>query len=714
LGHNDQALSAFANIENAPQKSPYLENILFARGTMEMASDNSSEAIALFTQYAEKYPSADSAALAMYYIGQCHENSKNHLDAFRAYSKVKEHSPSRRLYFDATLASAEAALESDSIQIGMKILESLSKDERYFSRSGEIRLKSAEGYYLQGDIDKAIELYAAVTTQNPRTPVSAEAYYRLGMIYQNDKFDLPSAKEAFGKAQGEAPESEYRNLSLARSAQIAKLESYQSQLQKADSLRRIENMESLGKSDTLTQSHLPATGDSLNSVTADTASQNSTRVPVGPDSTNSNTPERAEISGPTPNDSLLAGRADTNSVLKAPRIDTTGFSKIPFAERFQRAFSEIAAGADSQGAIIKAADTSVVFKDSIPPAIGKPQNAPSPAVNKVNEDSVRHAIMESGIETRYLLAELYAYELNRPDSALQEYLLITKEYPSSIYAAKSLLAAARIEMGRDDTVSARAYLEQVIAGYPESPQASQAAEMLNTPFDNSNNAIGLYAAAESLAISGNNADSAVALFKYIATKFPDLAPKAAYAVAWVLDDIIGVEDSSAYYAYSNVARNYGQTDYGLAASQRLEAAVKPEKKRPSPRESEPANQIQQGETPDSTSELALGLPFAPSAKATGRFIYPEALLSRDLRGKVIFKIKLDVSGRVQEHEIIGPSGEFAIDSSATVALLLTEFDVSQLDLSQLDEYYQYSISFKRPNVTIFNDPYRDQQERGPR
>ena len=82
-----------------------------------------------------------------------------------------------------------------------------------------------------------------------------------------------------------------------------------------------------------------------------------------------------------------------------------------------------------------------------------------------------------------------------------------------------------------------------------------------------------------------------------------------------------------------------------------------------------------------------------------------------MKGEVIFKIKLDITGRVQDYQIIGPSGERSIDSVATAALLETEFDTSNLDFTQLDNFFRYSIPFERPDIDLFNDPYRERRER---
>jgi len=708
LGHNDQAFSAFSSIENAPKASPFLPDVIFTKGNMEIAAGNNAAAEALFDSFLERFSGHDSAARAMYNIGVCREKQKSYFGAYQAFSHVARYGPSRTLYFDALLASAASALRSDSIQTGMKILKDLSEDERFFSRSSDIHLRLAEGFYLQGDIDKALETYKEITTQNPRTPQSAEAYYRLGLIYQNDRFDLAAAKEAFSKAQGESPESEYKRLALARSAQIAKLETFQMQLQRADSLKRF------GESNP--PSILPIAQPDTVSVNTDSSGG------IGVDSLQG----QSLIDGP-----MLPGPdAAVDSMSAQPMRDTAALivpavadGPVPFDTllRLLRSDSIAAAKNPSPENLLsnEVNADSIGVRDTLAPGSSggsssgdQKEPLPGSEASKVNEDSIRQSIIQAGIETRYMLSELYAYELNRPDSALREYLLIAEEYPESPYATKSLLAAAQIEIGRNDSASANVYLRRLVSQYPESPQAVQAAEMLNTPLELTENAMGLYTAAESLIFEAENPDSAMMLLRYIQNKFPDLAPKASFAIAWILDQVIGVEDSSAFQAYAEVVKKYPDTEYALAASDRLSTNVRKDQRKATPRERGDEPQEPAEELPDTSQQFAGGFPLAPPPRITGQFVYPEALLSKELRGKVIFKIKIDISGKVGEYEIIGPSGEYAIDSSATAALLQTEFDTSELDLVQLDSYFQYSIPFRRPDVRLFNDPYREQRERG--
>jgi TolA-binding protein len=736
LGHNDQALSAFASLEDVDKKSPYIEDMLFAKGAMEMMAQNYAQAGELFAEYTAKFPDGDSAARATFNLGYCREKQNDFGAAYSAYIAVDKRNPGRLLYFDATLAAATAAIKSDSVELGMNILDKLAKDERYFARSGEILLRVAEGHYLQGNIDKAVETYQSVITSNPQTPLSAEAYYKLGLINQNNKFDLGAAKEAFSKAQQEAPNSVYKNLALARSAQIAKLESYQAQLQRADSLREADEMKASGHDVGQT-----AVAETLSiSVNADTIQSSSDSISADSIADSSAVSQKSEAiidTIPPPQfstDSTAFAIVDTGAVAMGnipesllQRSDLLPKSQTPDLDdslRVSRMLKLLGAdlSIDTAASARQTPVDSVLHADNDSLAKSLQSSGPPADANHssgqpaVNEDSIRTAILQSGIETRYLLAELYAYELSRPDSAIYEYLLIAKEHPQSPYAPKSLLAAAQVELNRKDTVAAMRYLNRVIDEYPDSPQAARAAEITNSPLNMQANAMGLYVSAESLAYSGNNPDSAIALFKFIADKYPDLAPKASLAEAWVLDQIIGVEDSSAYFAYLSVAQKYPETAYAQAANERLGlTAAQGGRKHPPKPTQQPQSEQQPDEnvTADTSGQLMAGdLPLAPQPKKVGDFLYPESLLSKDLKGKVIFKIRIDFSGKVAEHEIIGPSGEYAIDSVATQALINTEFDTSQLSLSQLDGYFQYSIPFSRPNINIYNDPYRDLHEEG--
>lgn len=729
LGHSTQAMEALDRIETISKKSEYIDDVYFARGRIAKDDDRCSDAIELFDLYLEKYPKEDSAARAKFYIGECTEQMGNSYEAYIAYSDVNRHKPSKQLRFDATLAAASAVLKTDSVSIGMEILTDLAKDERYFEQSARIRLKIAEGHYLQNQIEEAINEYSQITEQSPKSPEAAEAYYRLGLIYQNDLYDLEKAKDSFSKAQSENPSSEFRNLALARSAQIAKLESYQAQLQRADSVRADELHKAQNPEDypdSITSPEI-SREDIIGPVELRDSSFIGPNLPEG-DELDPIMVEAEEIFAvPIDTMSEIADVVDGEDTVSAPGEDSAEAEDVEYytvpldSVRVSLIGPQVEdtmltdIGPDSLNSISRDPGESPTEKMSVEDSVRAAHAARLEKIRRdeIRQDSIRQEIVRTGIDTRFLLAELYASELNRPDSALHEYLLIADQHPNSEYAPRSLLACASLEAGRGDSAAAEEHLYRLIEDYPRSPQAAVAAEMLGYQLDLSENALGLYSMAESLAFDGVDLDSAITLFRYIADTFPDLAPKASYAVAWAMDRYQEDEDSSAYHAYKIVGEQYPQSIYAVAARDRMGLMAKPVRRRVSPPE-EKREEIEIVEADaDSLIMIAQGLPPAPAVKKLGEFEYPRALLGRRLKGEVLFKIKINLFGKVEENEIIGPSGEYAIDSAATVALLDTEFDTSDLDFAKLDKYYKYSIGFERPDINIFNDPYIEERRQGP-
>ncbi len=320
---------------------------------------------------------------------------------------------------------------------------------------------------------------------------------------------------------------------------------------------------------------------------------------------------------------------------------------------------------------------------------------------------------------RFLLAELFYYDLERPDSAINEYLTLADQYPRSSYAPKALLAAAMIYLAREDSAAARKLCKKIIGEYPSTPQAGFARNLVfGESLSFEPNAESYYNSAESLYFTADDKDSALAVFAFIEQTFPgsEYAAKSAFAKAWIINRGLETDgDSSAYYAYAHVAKNYPNTIYGkqarIAMGLEKDSTAAPAQPEPTPVDI-PVDTMATAEI-DTVPEIP-GLPNAPPPKDTGEFIYPEHLLSQKLKGRVTFKIKLNFVGNVIDYQLIGPSGNAAIDSAAIRALTQTVFDVSYIDdLTKLNDYFRYDIKFAPPKLDEFYQPYQERREKGP-
>ena len=694
LNDYERANDAFQSVLKL-KKSGYKDDAAFTLAYMEYLESDFSNAVALFEKMIKDYRKSDSLATAQFFIAVSYDSLGENLLAIEAYRKIKDFGPSHDLYFDAQYAYGASALKADSIKLGMEIFSNLAKSERYFDKSSIIRLKLAEGMYLSGKIDEAVEEYLKIIEQFPGTEQAAEAYYRLGLIYQNDVFDLAKAKEYYNKTTQEKRDSEFRNLALARSAQIAKLETYRDKLGLSNDYKRDKEKSDSTAVDTLNADSLKVSADKAPVDTLSSLDDSQTRMHGIMDS--------ASIEQLPPAYKMMLERMGGDSLISL--TDTTEREIAP---------DTMMQVSESKDKI----DFSQILPDSMLAEISPP---------------VDSAALKEDIEIRFLLAELYNYDLNRPDSALHEYMLLAETYPNSKYAPKALLASAHIYESKGDTSMVSQLYRRVINDYPSTAQAQYASDQSGNLFIPAEfDVLEIYNHGEEYYFRYNQPESALAIFDYIQNTFPEseYAAKSAFSSAWIQSQMhAGDGDSAAYYSFAEITEKYPDTKYANEAKivMGVEKRAKPEEKKP--KLNKQRRLTGGGDTPQDSSQVELedtmytGMPWAPRVLDSIAFLYPESLLDEGHRekGKVIYKIKLDLFGNITDHQLLGSSGNTVIDSVAERTLLQTTFDMSSLDdLTLLDGYFRYDIRFEPPrdwedrrdHADPF-DPYKEQRERGP-
>jgi TolA-binding protein len=728
-----KALEAFGRISEK-KKSDYKSQAAYMIAYMDYVQGNFQSSLDGFSKFLKDYKDADSAGSAQFFVGVCLDSLKQYQDARLAYWNVLKYSPPFNLEFDAKFAAGLAAFKQDSLATGNKIFSDLAKQPRFFDKSSMLRLRLADGKQLSDSTDAAISEYNKIIEEFPNTPEAAEASYRLGAIYE-DQNDFTKAKDFYNKAAQGTQDPLIRNLALTHSAQISKLENYRARLAhpkseaptdslnkaKSDSLN-LTKVDSLGiaTSDSL---NIPET-DSLPITLNDSLAMADSTSPANPPAIFADTTKKADNfpaipprdSLPPPGPDFLARMMQQDS-MKPP--DTTLRQAMPGSP----------AGLPMPGlpfGPVAGLDTSRMSSHPhfLPDTTGRPNPPPRDTTKQITGLPDTSAGVTDDASIRFLLAELYDQELGRPDSALSEYLLLAEEYPESPYAPQALLAAAFICEKKADTSAARALYNRIASTYPATIQARYAsarADSVQIPIEN--DVFALYNRAESLYFDGNNPDSAVKFFTYIEQNFPnsDFAPKSAYARAWVLDKTLASDgDSSAYRAYQEVLDKYPDSPYiyqtkiklGLIEDTTL-IAITTQTQQNQSADSAYQDSLAQSLT-DTTNNTGFSLPKAPPVKDTCIFLYPGGLLSRNLKGRVTFKIRLDQFGHVSDYQLLGPSGELAIDSAAIKCLNETTFDMSKFtDMSYLNDYYRYDIKFAPPKIDEFYNPYQKREETGP-
>ncbi len=131
-----------------------------------------------------------------------------------------------QLRYRCDMLAAECLYRLTRVPEGIRELESMLGNRLYVAYDPEIDLKLAEGYFLIGKADKAVEFLQRVPTLAPKTAYSAEAFFRLGEHQLRDFKNEKGAKVFFDSAAAAGIQFEYGALAADRSAALSRLVEY--------------------------------------------------------------------------------------------------------------------------------------------------------------------------------------------------------------------------------------------------------------------------------------------------------------------------------------------------------------------------------------------------------------------------------------------------------------------------------------------------------
>ncbi len=305
----------------------------------------------------------------------------------------------------------------------------------------------------------------------------------------------------------------------------------------------------------------------------------------------------------------------------------------------------------------------------------------------------------------FLLAEHYLTQMNQPDSALAEYLILADKYPESEYATKSLYAAAWILQNiKHDTTQAEDIYQRILRDYPGSDYLKPAMEFLEVSPDSLeiDNPEREYLEAERMLLEYDNVDSALVLYNRVIERFPQsiYAGKSAYALAWITEHYANPGDSTVALGYQRVIDEYPNSEYADAA--RIKLGRTPKMRTPpppSPQEEEPPEeQLPDTSQVDTTLSSEPSIPMAPQPLKRGKFVYPESEIESGIEATVVLKIMIDFEGKVRDAVLVNKTDNYWIDEAAKKAALETTFDPEKIDMMLLDGWFLYNVEVRPPEA----------------
>ena len=143
--------------------------------------------------------------------------------AAASYRKVLRKGISWERRYKISLALGECLAKTGECTEALALFEGLLEKTTATLEIPPLLLGRAASYACMDSLPRALAEYRNIGAKYPKSTFSAEAYYRIGIIYQERLDSLKLAADAFAKVGNEYANSDFASVSLDRSSSIKRL-----------------------------------------------------------------------------------------------------------------------------------------------------------------------------------------------------------------------------------------------------------------------------------------------------------------------------------------------------------------------------------------------------------------------------------------------------------------------------------------------------------
>jgi TolA-binding protein len=219
----ENAVPILRAILQAAPDGDFTEEILFYLGTTSIKIGEEEEAVAYLEQLANRYPEGDYRIEADLDIADIYaergeyDRSLEVLDGLASTRMSSENKTRRLIKLSETYA--RLGRHNDALAA----FEELDKQVVDQETKASLLLLKGETFVGMDSIATAVDNYRSVTASFPKSKYSAEAYFHIGVIYQEKLDSLRTAQTQFEQVPRQYANSEFATEAIKRSVSISKL-----------------------------------------------------------------------------------------------------------------------------------------------------------------------------------------------------------------------------------------------------------------------------------------------------------------------------------------------------------------------------------------------------------------------------------------------------------------------------------------------------------
>jgi TolA-binding protein len=259
-GETDKGIRKFIELVTNFPKSDYVPKSIYWLGLAYYEKGDYNQALVYSDRFLKEYPESNLRNEVMFLAGDLNRELEQEEEALSFYSRVAEESSDGETVDEATLKTAELFYakgdwEKAAAAYARVLRKGISWERRYeislalgecytsIGRCEEalgvydgllqeivsskekppVVLGRGASYVCMDSLETALSILKGVTGEFPRSTYSAEAYYRIGVIFHEKLDSLSRAQEAFAKVAGEYANSDFAEMAIQKSTSIKRL-----------------------------------------------------------------------------------------------------------------------------------------------------------------------------------------------------------------------------------------------------------------------------------------------------------------------------------------------------------------------------------------------------------------------------------------------------------------------------------------------------------
>ena len=451
-------------------------------------------------------------------------------NAYREYLNAEELASDFELIFYSRLNQAKLLIYQKDFQRAELFLKELSSEYRdYPELKNQVELELGNNYYDQHKFDLAREIYYRIIYDYPGSKSSADAYYKLAYWYEYFKNDYFRAFICYKKSTETNSFSDYNSISLKKTAILDRYYNLLAIISGTDRGQfpdddpdYKEYKQKRDEENTIFKKKIELPDKGQNPKGGGFLNIDTTQEKLG-------------------EDSLLFQLQDTSSQTFSQKDSLTQFQK------------------DS---ITKAQ----IIKDSLL------------AIQR--EDSIRNAKESKKMEAVFEMAELFLYELNRPDSVEYYLSIVINNSKESHLLAKAYYALATLYKNQGKEDLSKSYFQKIIDAFPDDIIANESRKILGLDIVTAtiDTTETLYLKAEEYILNKNFLDALYLLKNIISHSESPVYQKAIYTIGWIFENYFNNKDSALIY-YNKLIKEFPSSSYSENIKPKVEFWINPNKEK---------------------------------------------------------------------------------------------------------------------------------------